>query len=118
MISLKEVIEKLKVEPLTSKQSLDHQVASGYASDLLSCVMKGAKKDAIWITLQSHLNVVAVASLLGLSGVIMTEENRPDPETLSKAENEGVVLMVTPKTTFTVVGELTSLGLKGETEER
>ena len=44
MISLREVIEKLKVEPLTSKQSLDHQVASGYASDLLSCVIKGAKK--------------------------------------------------------------------------
>jgi hypothetical protein len=48
----------------------------------------------------------------------MTEGNRPDPETLSKAENEGVVLMVTPKTTFTVVGELTLLGLKGEAEER
>jgi hypothetical protein len=117
MTSIREVIEKLKVEPLTSKQSLDHPVASGYASDLLSCVIKGAKKDAIWITLQSHLNVVAVASLLGLSGVIMTEGNRPDAETLSKAENEGVVLMVTPKTTFTVVGELTSLGLKGEAEE-
>jgi hypothetical protein len=118
MISLKEVIEKLKIEPLTSKQSLDHQVASGYASDLLSCVIKGAKKDAIWVTLQSHLNVVAVASLLGLSGVIMTEGNRPDSETLAKAENEGVILMVTPKTTFTVVGELTSIGLKGEAEER
>ena len=68
MISLKEVIEKLKVEPLTSHQSLDRQVASGYASDLLSCVIKGAKKDSIWVTLQSHLNVVAVASLLGLVG--------------------------------------------------
>jgi hypothetical protein len=117
MISLKEIIEKLNLEPLTSKRSLDHQVASGYASDLLSCAIKGAKKDAVWVTLQSHLNVVAVASLLGLSGVIMTEGNRPDPETLATAETEGVILMVTPKTTFTVVGELTSLGLKGEAEE-
>ncbi len=114
MISLKEIIEKLKVEPLSSNHSLDRQVTSGYASDLLSCVIKGAKKDSIWVTLQSHLNVVAVASLLGLSGVIITEGNRPDPETLARAENEGVVLMVTPKTTFTVVGELTSLGVKGE----
>jgi predicted transcriptional regulator len=114
MISLKEVIEKLNVEPLTSNRSLDRQVISGYASDLLSCVIKGAKKEAIWVTLQSHLNVVAVASLLNLAGVIITEGVRPDQETLSKAENEGVVLMTTHKTTFTVVGELTSMGIKGE----
>ena len=114
MISLREVIERLKVEPLTSNRSLDRQVNGGYASDLLSCVIKAAKRDVIWITLQFHLNVVAVASLLGLAGVIITERARPDQETLSKAENEGVVLMTTQKTTFTVVGELTSIGIKGE----
>jgi len=113
MISLKEVIEKVKVEPLCSVQSADRQVTGGYASDLLSCVIKGAKKDSIWVTLQSHLNVVAVASLLGLAGVIITEGNRPDQETLSKAENEGVILMTTPKSTFTVVAELALIGVKG-----
>jgi hypothetical protein len=117
MISLKEIVEKLKVETLSSPRSLDRQVTSGYASDLLSCVLKGAKKDSIWVTLQSHLNVVAVASLLGLSGVIITEGGRPDPETLARAENEGVVLMATPKTNFTVVAELSSLGVKGATGE-
>jgi hypothetical protein len=118
MISIKEVIEKLKVEPLSSIHSADRQVSGGYASDLLSCVIKGAEKDSIWVTLQSHLNVVAVASLLGLAGVIITEGNRPNQETLSKAENEGVILMTTPKTTFTVVGELTSIGVKGEGDKR
>lgn len=113
MISLKEVIEKLQLEPLSTVGSLDRQVAGGYASDLLSCVIKGATKDSVWVTIQSHLNVVAVASLLGLSGIIITEGNRPDPETLGRAESEGVVLMATSKTTFTVVGELTSLGIKG-----
>jgi len=114
MIFLRNVIENLKIEPLTSHQSLDRAVSSGYASDLLSCVIKGAKKDTIWVTLQSHLNVVAVASLLGLAGVIITEGNRPDQETIAKAENEGVILMTTSKTTFTVVGELTSMAIKGE----
>ena len=116
MIPLKEIIEKLKVEPLSSIPSLERQVAAGYASDLLSCVIKGAKKDSIWVTLQSHLNVVAVASLLGLAGVIITENNRPDQETLTRAENEGVVLMTTPKSTYTVVGQLTALGVKGNEE--
>jgi hypothetical protein len=114
MISLRDVIEKLKVEPLTSKQFLDRQVNGGYASDLVSWVMKAAKRDMIWVTLQSHLNVVPVASILGLTAVIITEGIRPDQETLSKAENEGVVLMTTRKTTFTVVGELTSMGVQGE----
>ena len=80
MISLKEIIEKFKFEPLSSVHSLERQVTGGYASDLLSWVIKGAAKDWVWVTLQSHLNVVAVASLLGLSGVIITEGNRPDPE--------------------------------------
>ncbi len=113
MTPLKEIIEILKLEPLSCIHSLDRQVSSGYASDLLSCVIKGAKKDSIWITLQSHLNVVAVASLLGLSGVIITESNKPDAETLQRAEAEGVVLMSTPKTTFSVVKELVSLGVTG-----
>ena len=117
MISLKEIIEKLKVEPLSSMQSLDRQVAGGYASDLLSCVIKGAKKHSVWVTLQSHVNVVAVASLLGLSGVIVTENNRPDQETLNRAENEGIVLMATPKSTYTVVGQLTALGVRGNEED-
>jgi hypothetical protein len=116
MIPLKEIIEKLKVEPVSSTQSVDRPVAGGYASDLLSCVIKGAKKDSVWVTLQSHLNVVAVASLLGLAGVIITESNHPDQETLQRAENEGVVLMTTPKSTYTVVGQLTALGVKGNEE--
>ena len=114
MRSLREVIEKLGIEPVSSASSTDRPVAAGYAADLLSCAMKGAKKDYLWVTLQSHLNVVAVASLLNLAGVIITEGNQPDQVTIARADEERVTLMVTPKTTYTVVGELTSLGVKGE----
>ena len=114
MISLKEITEKVNLKPVSSLGSLDREVVGGYASDLLSCALRGAKKDSIWVTLQCHQNVVAVASLSGLAGVIITEGNDPDQETLTRAEKEGVVLMVTPKTTFTVVGELTRLGVQGE----
>jgi len=51
--------------------------------------MKGAKEGDLWVTLPSHLNVVAVASLLNLGGVIITEGHRPDPETIARAESEG-----------------------------
>ncbi len=114
MTSLKEIIETLNLEMVSSVSTEVRSVVGGYAADLLSCAMKGAKKDYVWVTLQSHLNVVAVASLSNLAGVIITEGNRPDPETVARAEREGVVLLVTPKTTFTVVGELTLLGVRGE----
>ncbi len=69
--------------------------AGGYASDLLSCVMAGARKNAIWVTLQSHVNIVAVAALLELAAVIITEGVAPDADTLAKAQEEGVVLLGT-----------------------
>jgi serine kinase of HPr protein (carbohydrate metabolism regulator) len=114
MTSVKEIIEKLNLQVLSSVGLADRSVVGGYAADLLSCAMKGAKKDYIWVTLQSHLNVVAVASLLNLAGVIITEGNRPDQETITRADKEGITLMVTPKTTYVVVGELTLLGVRGE----
>jgi len=111
---LKEIIEKLDLEAVASSGLTERPVVAGYAADLLSCAMKGAKEDYLWITLQSHLNVVAVGSLLNLAGIIITEGNRPDQETIARADEVGITLMVTPKTTYTVVGELTHLGVKGE----
>jgi len=116
MTSLKEIIKTLNLEAVSSARLGDPSVVGGYAADLLSCAMKGAKKDYVWVTLQSHLNVVAVASLLNLAGVIITEGNRPDQETIARAEKEGVILLVTPKTTYTVVGELTLMGVRGESQ--
>jgi hypothetical protein len=114
MIDLPSVIEQLKLETITSIEPVNRQVAGGYASDLLSCAMRGAKKDFLWVTLQSHVNVVAVASLLNLAGVIITEGNRPAPETIAQAEKEKVILLLTPNDTFSVVGQLSLLGIDSE----
>ena len=114
MITLDRIAEELKLEVVTCKGALHRPVVGGYASDLLSCVMARAKQDFLWVTLQSHVNVVAVASLLGLAGIIITEGNRPDQDTTARAEKEGVVLMLTPATTFSVVCELAALGVRGE----
>jgi hypothetical protein len=114
MISLKTIIEELSLEAVSAIEDLNRPVMGGYASDLLSCAMRGAKKDFLWVTLQSHVNVVAVASLLNLAGVIITEGNRPSPETIAQAEKEKVILMLTPKNTFSIVGQLIALGISGE----
>ncbi len=117
MITLGDIVRELNLEVVGSAEALKRRVVAGYASDLLSCAMNRAKKDYVWVTLQSHVNVVAVASLLDLAAVVITEGNRPDEETIARAETEGVCLLLTPKTTFTVVGELTALGVRGEPEQ-
>lgn len=112
-MNLQEVINTLDLKPLTSPVNYSEIIPTcGYASDLLSCVMAGAKKRSLWVTLQSHGNIVAVATLLELSAVIITEGSQPDPVTIEKAEAEGVVLLGTDKSSFFVIGKLWELGFR------
>jgi serine kinase of HPr protein (carbohydrate metabolism regulator) len=111
-MTVQDIIKQLNLS-IVSSANLTHQITGGYASDLLSCVMAGAKAGNVWVTLQAHPNVVAVASLLELSAVIMTEGVSPDSETVSKAQNTSITLLSTPKDTFTIVGELATMGIRG-----
>ncbi len=114
-MTLQEIIEKLNLTLLTQPKDFQQVTpTSGYASDLLSCVMAGANQRAIWVTLQAHINIVAVAALLDLSAIIITEGAMPDQETIAKANEENVTLLSTGKPTFFVAGRLWELGLKEE----
>lgn len=111
--SLDQIIRELNLTALTQTSDFSEIIPEGgYASDLLSCVMAGAGRKNLWVTLQAHNNVVAVAALLELSAVIITENAQPDAETVAKATQENVILLSTPKTTFHVVGRLWEMGLK------
>jgi hypothetical protein len=112
-MNLQEIITELNLTPFTeSKQFIEIIPASGYCSDLLSCVMTGAKNKGIWVTLQAHANIVAVAALLELSAVIITEGALPDQATIDKANQENIILLGTEKQNYEVVGKLWSFGLK------
>lgn len=111
-MTLSEIVQQLELAIITGAKA-DTQITGGYASDLLSCAMAGAKAGNVWVTLQAHPNVVAVASLLELAAVIVTEGVSPDPETISKAQQASITLLSTPKDTFTVAGELVALGIRG-----
>ena len=92
------------------------EVESGYCSDLLSCVMAGAQPKGIWITLMAHGNIVAVAALLDLAAIIITEDTQPEKATIAQANEKGIILLSTPKSSFQIVGSLWELGLRAEAE--
>jgi hypothetical protein len=111
-VTIQELVTELGLR-VFSPGDMARGVTGGYASDLLSCVMAKAQVGYVWVTLQAHPNVVAVASLLNLAAVIVTEGIRPDIDTVEKATQNGVILLGSPQTTFTVVGRLSALGVTG-----
>lgn len=114
-MTLKEIIDMLGLRVLTNKGDFSAIVpTSGYTSDLLSCVMSGAKQGGIWVTLQAHANIVAVAALLDLCAIIITENAEPDPAAISRANDEGITLLASSERSFRVVGRLWEMGLRGE----
>ena len=113
-MNLQQIIDQLDLTVLT--ESLDFAgitPTGGYSSDLLSCVMAGAKKGYLWITLQAHLNIVAVAALNEVAAIIITENARPDAASIAKANQQGVILLSTARGTYEINGELWQLGIHG-----
>ena len=112
-MTLQEIIDKLNLTLLTEGKDFSRIVpTSAYTSDLLSCVMAGASHQGIWVTLQAHSNIIAVAALLELSAVIITEGATPDPETVAKANEENVTLLSSGRSNFAIAGELWEAGLR------
>ena len=111
-LTLNEIIQKLDLKILTEpKDFREIPVKSGYCSDLLSCVMTGAEPHGIWITLMSHSNIVAVAALLDLAAIIITEDAQPDQGTIDKANEKEVTLLSTPDPNYEIIGKLWEMNL-------
>jgi hypothetical protein len=111
-MKLNELSQQLALEVRTAKGKLDAEVTGGYASDLLSWVMAKAQAGSVWITIQAHPNIVAVASLISLSGIIIAEGVAPEPATLEKAEQEGIPILTTPLNVYAVAGKMFELGVR------
>ncbi len=112
-MKLTQIIEKLQLEIRTGGNRLDVDVTRGYASDLMSDVMANANEGDLWITLQIHQNIVAVAVMRSLAGIILVNGREPDAETIRKAKAKEVPIMISTMPTFELVGRLFELGISG-----
>jgi hypothetical protein len=112
-MNLQQIIDRLNLTVLTEPQDFASITPrGGYSSDLLSCVMAGAKKGHLWITLQAHLNIVAIAALNELAAIIITENAQPDAASIEKANQQGIVLLSTSQPTYEINGKLWELGIR------
>lgn len=106
-MTVTDVIASLELECLAAGSS--QEVTSGYTADLLSDVIANAEEGALWITVQRHLNIVAVAQLKKVAGIILTRGAEVAPEVVAKAGQEGIYLLRTKENAFTISGRLYGL---------
>jgi predicted transcriptional regulator len=111
-VNLRRIATQLSLLPMTAEENLDREVGGCYAGDLLSAAMAAAHKGDVWLTVQYHANVVAIAVLLDLAAVVVTGGGQPDLATTQRANDEGVVLLGTNESTYTVAGQLWALGIR------
>jgi len=111
-MKLNEIIECFGLA-VFSKPGGDPELTHGYASDLLSDVMANAGKNSVWLTMQTHLNIVAVAELKDIAAVLVTGGRKPAAEIIATAESKGVCILGTGLPTFEAAGRLHAKGLRG-----
>jgi predicted transcriptional regulator len=105
-MKVSELINELGLTVFSGKEGLERSISGGYASDLLSDVMGNAREGQIWVTLQTHKNVMAIASLKDLAAVILVKGNQPDSDTLKQSNEEGMPILGTDMPAFEIIGKL------------
>ncbi len=106
------VVEKLGLRDLGAAPPDARKVTGAYTSDLLSDVMGFARAGEVWLTVQSHLNLVAVAALKELSAVIVCGGRTVEDAVLQKAREEGVVMLSSPESSYETGGRLWEMGIR------
>jgi len=109
-MKISEIAEKLDLKTIVNTS--DAEISSGYVSDLLSDVVANAREGAALITIQVHRNVVAVANLIGLGAVIITDGRVPEESVLDSARENDVNIFSSESSAYTVAGKLYEMGIK------
>ena len=103
-MKVQELVEKLNLKVLSGEKGLDREIDGCYISDLLSDVMGNAMEGNIWITLQTHKNVMAVASLKEMSCIILVKNLTPNDETIEQSNDEDLPILQTNLPTYEIAG--------------
>jgi hypothetical protein len=112
-VNVAEAAKKIDGTLITGVAAAGREIQGGYASDLLSDVMGNSHEGDLWITMQKHVNIVAVAQLNGLAAIVLVNGRNPEPDALARAEESGIPIISTPLQAFDAIGILHAHGIHG-----
>ncbi|MCL2413411.1 MAG: DRTGG domain-containing protein [Bacteroidales bacterium] len=107
-MTVKELKDQLNLTVFSGESGLDNTIDGGYVSDLLSDVMGHAEMGNVWVTLQTHKNIMAIASLKELAAIILVKGFKPDEDCIKQSNEEGIPILGTNEQTFDITGRIYS----------
>jgi predicted transcriptional regulator len=108
-MKITDILPALDLKVISGHNGLSNEIKGGYVSDLLSDVMGNAKEGQIWITLQTHQNIIAIASLKDISAIILVKGSLPEADTIEKSNTENIPVLCSELDTFSITGRLFDL---------
>jgi len=105
-MTVSDIVKKLGLKVISGEKGLTKQVNGAYVSDLLSDVMGNINEGQIWITLQTHKNIMAIASLKDVAAVILVKGLKPSDECEEQSNEENIPILSTELGTFDIAGKL------------
>lgn len=115
-MTISELAKLLEATCVTEAEDCTDKVTCGYACDLLSWVLAHGQHGMAWTTVQTHVNVIAIAVLMEMSCVILAEGNHIEPASLQKANEEGLAVLETEKTAYEICGLMAAAGIPASAE--
>lgn len=110
-MNVKEFAKRFNLNVAAGQKELERQIKGGYCGDLLSDVMANAPTGCIWLTVQTHQNIVNVAVLHEMAAIVLTGGRTPDQETIDRANHEGIPLLMWPDSAYNLAGQAFAAGL-------
>jgi len=108
-MKVSDIVEKLGLVVYSGAEGLSNEIEGGYTSDLLSDVMGSADSGMVWVTIQTHKNIMAIASLKELAAVVLVKGEKPEPDTAEQSNQEGIPILGTTLETFEITGQIYQL---------
>ncbi len=111
-MKLTEIIEQLHLSVLTDVDVSEQEVNGGYVSDMLSDVLANASPGDVWVTVQKHPNIIAIASMRDVTAIILVKGRQPAEEALEQANTQKLPVLGSDMNAFEIVGKLYQLGIR------
>ena len=105
-MNVKELVQKLDLEFISDAGNMDAYVEGAFAGDLLSHAMSSVEKGNVWVTVQTNLNILAIASLTEASCIIVASSMNISEETIQKAKDEGICLFRSKDNTYELCNKI------------
>ena len=108
---VKELLEYEEFKMLTDCNGKERTIEGVFINDLLSYVMSHGKENDLWITVQIHPNIIAVAELIGISVIVVPEGIKVEDVTIEKAKEKGIDILSTDLDAYSICKLLMKAGI-------